>query len=81
MGCGTTKEVVYREHYVAVTPDESLRQCTPKPPKPTLKDSTDVGGIIVDLFNWGDDCSSKHDATWQSIDELVARVKALNKEQ
>lgn len=60
--------LVVKNQNVAVTPDESLRHCATRPTKRALSDDNAVAQLIAELFNYGDDCKSKHDATWRSID-------------
>lgn len=84
--CGTDggrvpeTKIVYREHYVVATPDDSLRHCKGRPAKPKLKDDTDTAVLIVDLDERGEDCSSKLDKTWQSIDSAKADAERKNQE-
>jgi hypothetical protein len=65
------------EHTTVVTPDESSRHCIARPKKPDL--STDpsaaVSNALADAMAYGDDCSSKLDATWQAIDSAKEKVK------
>lgn len=78
--CGTTKEIVYRDHYVAVQPDGALRVTSPdKPKKPTLKTPNDVAQLIADLFAWGEGLDATNKAIWQSLDTAAADVDKLNK--
>jgi len=78
--CGTTKEVVYRDHYVAVQPDGNLRVSAPdKPKKPVLKTPNDVAQIIADLYAWGEGLAATNKAIWDSLDAAAADVDKLNK--
>lgn len=71
-------EVVVREHYIVAQPDQSLRHCKERPAKPTITGNNDVAVLITDLDERGEDCSSKLDKTWQSIDQAVADAAKKN---
>lgn len=60
--------IVVREHIIVPTPDESLRKCTPRGPKPVVVTMTDLGRLINQLDARGNDCELKLDKTWESID-------------
>jgi hypothetical protein len=66
---------------VVAQPDESLRTCKERPPRRPIKTDVDVALVIVDFGDYGDDCKSKHDATWKSIDEAKAIAERRNAEE
>jgi hypothetical protein len=81
--CGTVLpkpqvQTVIREHYNVPTPDASLRTCLARPPKPVLTDDTDEAVLITNLDERGQDCASKLDRVWQSIDSAIAAALKLN---
>ena len=41
----------------------------------------DESNLIISLDERGEDCSSKLDKTWQSIDDAVAHAQELNRAQ
>lgn len=84
--CGTPKtaiedHLVYRDHFVSVTPDPSLRTCLPRPAKPALTGpdaQKQLATVLTQLDERGEDCASKLGATWQSIDQANAKAAAAN---
>jgi hypothetical protein len=46
-----------------------------------IKSDKDIAQLLSDSFEVGDDCRSKLAATWKSIDDTKARVKAANQAQ
>jgi hypothetical protein len=46
-----------------------------------VKTDNDVADVIADAFEYGDDCASKLESTWKSIDDAAARAKKLNEDQ
>lgn len=84
--CGTPKigiedRIAYRDHYVVVAPDPSLRACLPQPAKPDLTGpdaQKALAEALVALAERGDDCASKLGSTWESIDQANAKAAASN---
>ena len=66
---------------VTATPDESLRTCETRPAYRKLTNDDAVAELIAELFDYGDDCKSKHDATWTSIDEAKKKAAEFNAQQ
>lgn len=74
-------ETIVVNKYFVISPDEKLRKCKARPPKPDLKDQIGVALLISDLDERGEDCSSKLGKTWESIDEGKKQVDEKNKEE
>lgn len=64
-----------------VAPDPSLRECMARIERRPVNSDKDIAQLISDSFEVGDDCRSKLQATWKSIDDAKARVAAFNKAQ
>ena len=77
----SVSDIVVREHYTAATPDESLRHCKPRPSKRPVKSDVDTANLVIDFAEYGDDCASKLNSTWQSIDQAKASADKLNAAQ
>lgn len=77
----TPPPLVVKKEMVTVTPDESLRTCDDRPAYRKLTDDNAVAELIAELFTYGDDCKSKHDATWKSIDEAKKKAAEFNAQQ
>ena len=85
-GCGdqhpkTISEVVVKTKLVFAEPDPSLRECMARLERRPVKSDKDIAQLLSDSFEVGDDCRSKLSATWKSIDDTRARVKAANAAQ
>lgn len=84
MSCGPAQvkapgDVVVREHYTVANPDPSLRACADRPVGGAdYTDPAAVARLFSDFAAYGDDCKSKHDATWKSIDSERAIADKLN---
>jgi hypothetical protein len=70
--------VVIKEKLVSPEVDPALRNCAPDPGKPILRDDADESEFIAKLKNRGDDCESKLNATWKTLDDSRARADAFN---
>lgn len=73
--------VIVKTEYVVPEHDESLRTCISRPERRPVQNSNDTAQLIADAFLYGDDCSSKLESTWQSIDEAKAEAERMNEEQ
>ena len=74
-------EVVVKTKLVFAEPDPSLRECMARLERRPVKSDKDIAQLLADSFEVGDDCRSKLSATWKSIDDTRARVKAANAAQ
>lgn len=86
MACGdqhpqTVSDVVVKTKLVFAEPDPSLRECMARLERRPVKSDKDIAQLLADSFEVGDDCRSKLAATWKSIDDTRARVKAANAAQ
>lgn len=63
---------------VVAQPDERLRHCAAEVPKPRLTDDAAESMFIANTKARGDDCASKLDDTWKSIDDAKTRADASN---
>ena len=61
--------------------DEKLRHCKEDPGKPILRDDTDEAAYLATLKDRGDDCESKLNGTWQTIDDARAAAERHNAEE
>lgn len=77
----TISDVVVKTKLVFVEPDPSLRECLARLERRPVHSDKDIAQLIADSFEVGDDCRSKLAATWKSIDDTRARVKAANAAQ
>lgn len=77
----TVSDVVVKTKLVFVSPDPSLRECMARIERRPVNSDKDIAQLIADSFEVGDDCRSKLQATWKSIDDTKARVEAFNKAQ
>lgn len=74
-------KIVIREKMVFVEPDPTLRSCMARLERRPVNSDADIAKLIADSFEVGDDCRSKLNATWKSIDDTRARVEAFNRAQ
>jgi hypothetical protein len=77
----TVSDVVVKTKLVFAEPDPSLRECMARLERRPVKSDKDIAQLLSDSFEVGDDCRSKLAATWRSIDDTRARVKAANQAQ
>lgn len=73
-------KIIVKKELQSVEPDERLRNCKARPSKRTVKDDVAVSLLLAELFAYGDDCKSKNDATWDSIDRNREAVEKANRE-
>jgi len=66
---------------VYAEPEASLRECMDRLPRRAIATDKDVAKLITDAFQVGDDCRSKLQATWDSIDNTRERVRLFNQSQ
>lgn len=74
-------KIVIREKMVFAEPDPALRSCMDRLERRPVNSDADIAKLIADSFEVGDDCRSKLNATWKSIDDTRARVEAFNRAQ
>lgn len=77
----TISDVIVKTKLVFAEPDASLRECMARLERRPVKSDKDIAQLLSDSFEVGDDCRSKLSATWKSIDDTRARVKAANQAQ
>lgn len=77
----TVNDLVIKTKLVFAEPDPALRECMARLERRPVNSDKDIAQLITDSFEVGDDCRSKLAATWKSIDDTRARVKAFNQAQ
>lgn len=77
----TISDVVVKTKLVFTEPDPALRDCMARIARRPVTSDKDIAQLIADSFEVGDDCRSKLAATWKSIDDTRARVRAANQAQ
>jgi hypothetical protein len=77
----TVSDVVIKTKLVFAEPDPALRECMARLERRPVQSDKDIAQLLSDSFEVGDDCRSKLAATWRSIDDTRARVKAANQAQ